>query len=219
MLTRNPSPIGAQTGAVLFFAIVVLVGTTLAGLALTRSVDTGNLIAGNLAFQQASTQSGDAGVEAAVEWLEANLGQVILNNNSYANGFAANGLFSTQVPAAGQGWDELWRTTWTSNAQIANVRYDCATHVPSAAGACTEDTAGNRVSYAIQRMCTALGSPNSISGAAWNTCFRPPSISCTSCSKSGGAKLNYNPQMYFRVTVRVDGPRNTVNYLQALVAL
>jgi type IV pilus assembly protein PilX len=58
-----------QRGAVLFIALIVLVAMTLAGLALMRSVDTGNLIAGNLAFRNAATNAGDAGLESARGWL------------------------------------------------------------------------------------------------------------------------------------------------------
>jgi Tfp pilus assembly protein PilX len=41
----------AQQGVVLLMALIMLVALTLAGIALVRSVDTTNLIAGNLAFK------------------------------------------------------------------------------------------------------------------------------------------------------------------------
>ena len=78
MSARNPGhaaacipPVRAprQRGAVLFIALIVLVAMTLAGIALMRSVDTGNLIAGNLAFRNAATHAGDAGLESARGWL------------------------------------------------------------------------------------------------------------------------------------------------------
>ena len=53
----------------LFIALIVLVAMTLAGLAMMRSVDTNNLIAGNLAFKNAAVSAGDAAVEAARTWL------------------------------------------------------------------------------------------------------------------------------------------------------
>ena len=60
-----------QDGAVLVVAIIVMVVMMLASIALVRSVDTGNLIAGNLAFQRSATHSADAAVEAAIAWLES----------------------------------------------------------------------------------------------------------------------------------------------------
>jgi len=59
----------AQRGVVLFIALIVLVAMTLAGLAMMRSVDTNNLIAGNLAFKNAAASAGDAAIEAARAWV------------------------------------------------------------------------------------------------------------------------------------------------------
>jgi type IV pilus assembly protein PilX len=59
----------AQRGVVLFIALIVLVAMTMAGLAMMRSVDTNNLIAGNLAFKNAAASAGDAAVEAARGWM------------------------------------------------------------------------------------------------------------------------------------------------------
>jgi type IV pilus assembly protein PilX len=66
---RMRAPRGAQQGVVLFIALIVLVAMTLAGLAMMRSVDTNNLIAGNLAFKNAAASAGDAAIEAARAWV------------------------------------------------------------------------------------------------------------------------------------------------------
>ena len=56
--TRQPrSPVPHQRGIVMIVALVVLVAMTLAAIALTRTVYTSNIVAGNLAFQQAATHS------------------------------------------------------------------------------------------------------------------------------------------------------------------
>ena len=54
-----------QRGVVLFIALIVLVAMSLAGIAIMRSVDTGNLIAGNVAFQQGTLASADRGIDDA----------------------------------------------------------------------------------------------------------------------------------------------------------
>jgi type IV pilus assembly protein PilX len=61
----------AQRGVVLFIALIVLVAMTLAGIGMMRSVDTNNLIAGNLAFKNAAASAGDAAIEAARNWVMA----------------------------------------------------------------------------------------------------------------------------------------------------
>ena len=60
-----------QRGVVLFFTLIAMLAMMLAAVALIRSVDTSTLIAGNLAFKQAATTSGDAGIENAIVSLTA----------------------------------------------------------------------------------------------------------------------------------------------------
>jgi type IV pilus assembly protein PilX len=68
---RIRAPRRAQRGVVLFIALIVLVAMTLAGIGMMRSVDTNNLIAGNLAFKNAAGSAGDAAIESARAWLTA----------------------------------------------------------------------------------------------------------------------------------------------------
>jgi type IV pilus assembly protein PilX len=206
----------SQQGAVLLFAIIALVATTLAGIALTRSVDTGNALAGNLAFYQAATQVADVGSESAIEWLSANIGPT-LENDAYANGYASNGYASTQNPTLTETWDHLWTNTFnrSTNPQIARVTFDCTTHLPNSAGTCYEDAYGNSVSFAIQRLCTASGTPGNIGV----TCSLPPATSIGGSKSALGVAYQYSSQLYYRITVRIDGPRRTVNYIQTIVAL
>jgi Tfp pilus assembly protein PilX len=50
---RSPvKPASSQRGVVLLVALIILVALTLAGVALIRSVDTANIIAGNLSFHR-----------------------------------------------------------------------------------------------------------------------------------------------------------------------
>jgi type IV pilus assembly protein PilX len=60
------------------------------------------------------------------------------------------------------------------------------------------DSAGNTVKYVIHRLCSATGAPTS------GTCEASPDAP---------------GQWYYRITVRVEGPRNTRSYTQAVMAL
>lgn len=64
-----------QRGVALVTALVVLVVMILGGIALARSVDTGNLVAGNVVFRQSSLHVADLGVEAAVSRLQKLMNQ------------------------------------------------------------------------------------------------------------------------------------------------
>jgi Tfp pilus assembly protein PilX len=193
-----------QQGVVLVIALIVLIAMTLAGIALMRSVDTSNLIAGNLAFQQAATHSADTGVETAVKWLEttnATNNGLALETSDNTNGYVANGSDSTNNPSAGQSWDAFW------NATLAARKVDL--------NGGSEDDAGNKVSYVIDRMCANAGPKT---GGA--SCVASPVVTAaTGNNESTEVQLNAPSVVYYRVTVRVAGPRNTVSYVQAMVAL
>lgn len=194
MLTASPTPCAAQRGAILFVTLVVLVVTTLAGIALVRSMDTGTTIAGNLEFQQATAMSSEAGLRAAHNWLASSLtaNPASLTADQLGNGYWA----IKQNPAATQSWEAFWTASLAANA------VSLAT-----------DSAGNTVRYVIHRLCDS-------NGANPPVCARPPSGPPRS-SMGGGSALDDsdNSQFYYRITIRIEGPRNTVNYVQATIAI
>lgn len=203
MLTKRHSPYtrrnlrARQSGVVLLITLIVLVAMTLTAIALVRSVDTTNIIAGNLAFQQSATHSSDTGVETAITWLEANV--ATLQNDNFVNGYSS----SVTNPAAGQSWDSYWTTTLAGR-----------TSAP------VTDAVGNTVSYAIERLClTANVSPFSSSPPAYCTVTPAASASTASSEDAGTVKLNASTQQYYRITSRTVGPHNTKSYVQAVVAL
>lgn len=204
-LTRNSKPAtrNRQSGAVLFIALIVLVAMTLAGIAIMRSVDTATLIAGNLAFKQGTIQSSDNGLEQAYQWLLANRPALNMTN-------AATGYYSSR-PGAEPDWSDP--LAWAN-----------------AVGAGT-DAAGNTVSYVIHRMCTCPDLTYS------GTCPGvPPPDNSQKCALDipatttpppgagdsfvvGAPGYLEDPKVYYRITVRSQGPRNTASYVQAMVAV
>ncbi len=192
----------AQSGVVLVIMLIVLVAMTLAAISMVRSVDTTNLIAGNLSFQQAATHSGDTGVELASTWLFANAAGVALENDDPTNGYVAAGLKIAPNLTANppQSWNDYWVNTLAARAVKANQ----------------VDAAGNTVSYVIDRMCNNAGS--STGGAS---CVGSPTVTLASgnSEEAGEKQLNASSGVYYRITVRVDGPRNTVSYVQAVVSM
>lgn len=189
-----------QTGVVLMVTLIVLVAMTLAAIALVRSTDTTNVIAGNLAFKQASINAADRGVQAAIHYLE-NVGASSLWADSPANGYTS----TQQQPAAGQSWDNYWNTTIAPNGLNVCAPTNCA-----------PDASGNVVSYTINRLCDSTGAPSQIGV----TCGLSPATYVLDSSQGGGTVvLTAVNQEYYRITVRVDGPRNTVSYSQVVVAL
>jgi Tfp pilus assembly protein PilX len=182
-----------QRGVVLFIALVVLVAMTMVGLAVMRASGGSTLMAGNLSFRQNATISGDLGIEAARAWLVGQ-GPVTLENNITPNGYYAT-----------------WEKTFNPVALPLSGWHDPG--LPA-------DAAGNRVRYVIHRMCALAG--------AITLPAAPPNQECVTLADPGksGSKggvaygeraLTGTSQPYYRITARIDGPKNTVSFVQAMV--
>lgn len=185
-------------GVVLFIALIVLVAMSLTGIALIRSVDTALGIAGNLAFKQATVQSADLGTKTAYDWLAARVASAVLLTTD-----AAAGYFSSR-PATEPDWFNLanWGTSVVLNGGVA-------------------DAAGNVTRYVIHRMCTESSTAyNGSNAGVANQCglYVPVTTGSTGGSMAvGSATFEGIPQVYYRVTTRVDGPRNTISIIQVSV--
>lgn len=187
-----------QRGVVLLVALIVLVIMTLAGIALMRSVSTSGVIAGNLAFQQAATHSADIGVETAVAFLQSSSAATL--QTSVLSGAGVRYQAYRQDPAANQTWENFWTTGIP----------------PGAINTLAADAAGNTVAYVIQRLCNGEGIP--VTNVACST--SPVNNGSSGNSQGAGVTaLQAPPQIYYRITTRVSGPRNTSSYVQVVVAM
>lgn len=217
-----------QRGVVLLIALIILIAMTLAGIGMMRSVDTGNLAAGNLAFRQATGNAGDAGMNVGFDALAAvaNSGngadKIILNFNNgqpcpggvsvgLCSGGNINvpGYFSTPLLAC-----EVTRTCpvasdyawWTVDANWANAP-SVTVNDPNGGTIAT-------VSYLVHRMCQAPGLGPSAAGQLCQTYTQPE----TGCSKTQLLPCT-STSVFYRITSRSVGARNTVSYAQTLVLI
>jgi Tfp pilus assembly protein PilX len=214
-----------QRGVVLFFALIAMLVMSLAAVALIRSVDTSTLIAGNLAFRQAATTSGDSGIEAAINWLATTDANAIANNikllTNPAHPFNVTG-----------GTGAFLNPGYYSNASSA-VSLTNGTGIQwnnNDSMLVGTDNSGNTVRYVIQRMCrtaNALPSTQELPLAV------PPRTDCLFsdalqdnngqdiplpqdvCVGAGCPAVGQAPEI--RITAQVLGPRFTISYIQAFV--
>jgi type IV pilus assembly protein PilX len=192
----------SQQGAVLFIALIVLVAMSLAGIALMRSVDTGTIIAGNLAFRQNGMHVGDIGIEAARTWLrDAPKPQLYVDTPGITGGTAYYANWAENLDLLG------------NDPDVTKVDFNWSTALPVTTPA---PPSGYSVSYVIHRLCKATGDPASV------TCVKQNTGGSTSSGTKGAAAFgSYAIQVptnaLYRITVRVIGPRNNVSYVQAVV--
>lgn len=207
---ENHRTASKQHGVVLFIALVALVVMSLAAVALIRSVDTNTLIGGNLSFKQAATTSADAGIEAAIAQLmgmrdaAGNNGLNVLTDAAHTFNTtsltARPGYHSSVDPTLDLTDDDTW--DGENNASLA------------------ADASGNTVRYIIQRMCrtpdVAIQNANCLfsSGAEDKNGQEVP-LPQNICFGPGCPVAGQTPRI--RVTVRVEGPKNAISYVQAFV--
>lgn len=184
-----------ENGIALIFSLIVLVVLTLSGLALVRSVNTALMVAGNLSFQQGATLTADRGSENAIVWLQDNNTGSTLDSDNTGAGYLSS--WQPQIDA-GESWDAYWNRALAANAVSMTP------------------LGGYTVAYVIQRMCLTTG-PQAI----LNPCAQPQAVGLSSGSSKGSAvvQLQAPTQKYYRITSRAAGPRNSVSYIQVVVAL
>lgn len=201
---RKPSR--HQRGVVLIVALIGMVVLSLAAVALLRSVDSGTSIAGNLAFKQASIGP----INYAIEEAGYNL-------------FDAPPAF--RIPDVFNHWPAL---KYYANLQpgesasgVPSIIYGYSPVYPFAGY--TDPTTGYQVRWVIERMCYGgaaapgpyFGDPLTNAGLVACDLLDPKVSKGQTTMKLG--PLNVPPQPLYRVSIRVDGPSNTVTYAQAML--
>lgn len=202
-----------QQGMVLVVALIALVAVSLAGIAMMRTVDTSNVVSGNIAFNEAAIQMADIGAEQAYTKINdytVTPGNLSSNPNGcrfvagncpvnsagksyfYPNVSALDATSRLPTPTGGLNWSDPMLQTLPGDA-----------------------TASYSVHYVIERMCGKLvtgvatdDTANLQEPATFAKCkvvpiYDPPPPSTVSTPLVGQGKL------FYRVTVEVTGPRNT----------
>ena len=174
-------------------AVIVLVVSLLAAMALMRSIDTSNTIAGSLSFRQGVVQE----AERAYGDAQANINftEPTSDGNQAILGYYA-------MP------------------QIAKSRPDIPdvliTHATGTVAALPPLAAtGNKVFYVVERLCPAVGP------ASPTTCIVPGATiqggSDSNQTKDNGPPFNSGAGAAFRLSVLVVGPRNATGYVQTIM--
>ncbi|MDY7506774.1 pilus assembly PilX family protein [Ralstonia wenshanensis] len=184
-----------QSGIVLLIALIAVVILAIGTVALFRSSDAALFNAGNLAFKRDMTNRGELGIAAAKTVLTSGaLNQEATRQSDQA----ASGYYATMQLTDKHG---LPNKLVALDTAVKNTKIDSGD--------------GITIYYMIDRLCNATGSTD-------------PSNACVVSSigsAKGGTVLPYRGQAQppsvpvYRISVRVDGPRNSQTFLQTTVSL
>lgn len=213
--TRSSS--GRQSGASLLFALITLVALALAATALVRSVDTGAIVLGNLGSRQATTAAADKATQRAIIWLStaANLTLDDAGNGYFATSLDGYDFTGSQGSDPARGlvnWDVDGTCSYATSGTCVG------TTTPSAPIAVDASTTAR---YLITRLCKTSGDYS----AAGQVCASPPKLKERANERRG--QVNYSQQSqtmsspvpYYRIVVRVVGPRNATSFTETIVNL
>jgi type IV pilus assembly protein PilX len=177
----------AQRGVVLVVSLIVLVAMGLAGIAMVRQLSGGLGVAGNLAFKQSATSSGDTGLEAAQAWLTA----LTVTPESLSNDITSEGYFSSWNPAFNP-----FTYDWSVSKQVSATL-----------------ATGEKIRYVIHRLCSQ---PNSVHSRTQCVVATRDGDQGGTTIKFGATPNEPITVPFYRITARVEGARNTISYVQLM---
>ena len=195
-----PSRLG-QRGVVLLMSLIILTVLLAASVALVRSFDTTLAQAGNLAFKRDLANQ----AEAAMPTIFARFQTGVLNTPTLRGASSDASNYSAQLlPTNAQG---------IPNALLlGSGAFDALPYATTANDIAPANQAVT-IRYLIDRMCSATGLETTLG----DQCV---GVEQASRAGSGGTPRPAAPrQITYRVSVRVDGPRNTQAFFQTVFSL
>ena len=203
-LQPRPSP-RRQSGVVLLFCLIVLLILLAGGVAVMRSMNTSLFSAGNLAFKRDLVNQGEQAISTVLTAL--NTGALKLSTTTAGNLASANySAVQLQTNARGIPLVLLDNQAPFTGPDILGVNFTPA--IGSVAGATPDVT----IRYVIDRQCNNTGSASTLGDLG---CVRQPSATEVRGGTAGSPPLPKPPALIYRLTVRVDGPRDTQVFLQS----
>lgn len=202
-----------QKGVVLIITLIVLVAMTLAAIALVRSVDTGNVVAGNMAFKQGAALAGDSGTETAITWLAGIAGVAASQTDDPANGYYATSQETLDM-TGNSGNPARSLVDWDGNNCNNAVAGGTATACIQPAALIPANAAGYAARYIIHRLCPSAGLPNNCASTA--ATIAGTSSGAKDYTSKGGLSGTAEVE-YYRITTRIRGPRNTTSYVETII--
>lgn len=205
--------------------LVIMVIMSIAGLALLRAVDNSTLVAGNIGYKQAAIISADSAIKAATDWMLITAATRDIDSPAdgfYATNFGANPDANKDNPIP---FD--WTGQNTPTATSDDVAWGDGTNASAPTKGkrvgTTMDISGNSAYYVINRLCDQTGSSNATGPSAIRCATSNSQVaatgSTTAATAYGQKPLTTITQVYYRITIKVVGPKNTVSYAQAFVLI
>ncbi len=194
-----------QRGIVLFVSLIALVIISIAAIAISRSVSTANLIAGNISFKQSALSATDIGVQTAMNKFNSNASGVLSVDANTRNDRAADCYRATSFNNDDATIDMQMDPRGIPNILLDSSKFDGSYGNCKATHPNTKET----IRYVIDRQCSVTGLPDDSKCTVY-------SHSAVGGSEGSNQTGSENIPLY-RINVRVDGAHNTTSYSQVII--
>ena len=199
------------SGLITVFAILSLISLALLGL--IRTVETNMLIIGNHIYKRSTLYATEKGLQAAIEWLTPRVQSNELNSDRYDDGYYA--AYGSDVVFNNRNQDgAAVFMDWDGNICEGSDAIFCLK--PKKISNTGNET--NEIQYVIHRLCKTNGSPDD----ARNNCKRNVNNLDNSPQRgqiSYGQSIRYSNSeyLYYVITTRVKGAKNSISIVQTIV--
>lgn len=191
----------AQRGVIMLVTLLALVIMLVGAVALVRSFNSSLFMAGNLAFKRDLVNQAERA--SAVVLARLDTGGLNTRAARAASSVALN-YSAAMLPTNDQG------------IPLALLNGVTFATVASAANDIVVAGQGVTVRYIVDRLCNAVGNEVALGTA---NCTVGPTPDARGGSASDINVATLQPQVLYRVSIRVDGPRNTQAFFQTTIAL
>ena len=210
-------PAQKQRGISLVITLVVLVIITLSSVAMMATLKSGTSASANIAFRQAATRTADVGVQNALQWFTGKAIATLEQDSSAATAYGGVRYFATGDGTGGCAKNDPGGVAYTTFSPD-RYRFDDTIRGTDGQPCAVRDSnapSGYSVFYVIHRMAAAAGSCANVG------CMKPSGLSCATSTNQAGKAIDFDfessPSTYYRITVKVVGPRQNNRYVQAFV--
>ena len=230
-----------QQGFVLVIALIIMIIMTLSSVAMVISIRGGISASANIAFRQAATRSADVAVDGAYQWVRTQMATATALNNNIAPASAAAATTTPRYYATMSGADSGCKKDGVADA-FTPTSYRFSNTINGSDGLpCAALVSGNPAGYTlyyvIHRManttetaCVAAGGAAGCGTCPTAGCLAPAitvvagSVNLAGCSMDptaanfcGVSSTAVNSAVYYRITVKVVGPRQNNRYIQGFI--
>jgi Tfp pilus assembly protein PilX len=206
-MMKKPHPFqraSRQRGVVLLFCLIILVVLLAGGVAIIRSMNSSMATAGNLAFRRDLVNQGEQAISIAMQAFGT--GGALNVADATSSSLPAANYSAIQLKSNARGIPELLLKTTSAPSGP-----DVAGNTFTPTGGDLRGNEGVKIRYVIDRLCNATGAFSTLGSGR---CIASP-IAMATGGTAGEDRPSVSSPALYRVTVRVDGPRDTQVFLQS----